>query len=270
MVESKRKSGRERPVSVEGVEYPNVSVAARTLGLPIPTVFTRIYSNGSKWESWFMMDGKETPTNRNYNKAFLNWAVYTLEHIPSGKIYVGMTGNAIQRRSLHKHYLKNDKHPTPALQALFNRDPDWDNNWRWTTYVVKTKEDAESVEQTFANTFADQVRLLNQSTNTRSPITHNLRNPVVAEKRRIALKKYNLRDPAATAARGEKMAKERWSDAENRKAWSGAGNPFAKAVTIDGVRYGSVKDAVKAVGVCEKTIRTRARSEYWDNYHFDA
>lgn len=60
----------------------------------------------------------------------------------------------------------------------------------------------------------------------------------------------------------------RWSDLLVRAKRRGAGNPFAKKVQVDGKVYGSVKDAVKATGISEKTIRKRANDPTIANFSF--
>lgn len=78
-----------------------------------------------------------------------------------------------------------------------------------------------------------------------------------------------MKERGATAEFKEIMganANKRWGEEGAREAIRGAGNPFAKSVIVDGVTYGSVKDAVKATGVGEKTIRKRANLESFLNY----
>ena len=47
--------------------------------------------------------------------------VYLIKNIVNGKVYVGSAKRLIERVSLHKHLLKNDKHHSIHLQRAWNR-----------------------------------------------------------------------------------------------------------------------------------------------------
>lgn len=260
----KRKVGRR--VSIDGVVYDSVTVAALAAGVPTGTAMSRLLSKGSRWSSWQIIDDKPV---RDYSdrKAFkypIQWCTYTLTHVLSNKAYVGATQCFPARRATHKHGLGSGTHKSPLLLKSFQDDPDW-NNWAWHLHLHPDQESALKMEEDIAGYLAGRGLLLNSSTNTRAPIYTT--NKTQAHKDRTKAWALDHRD--AMVKRGAKGLKRRWKDRENREAWCGAGNPFAKPVTVDGVRYGSVKDAERALRINEKTIRTRARSDAYPSYHFD-
>lgn len=260
--------GRKRAVNIEGIVYESVSEAARKLQIPTPTVFQRIYSRSPEYLRWSFVDNDSVPRNSSYRYRFVDWVVYTLTHLPSGKVYVGMTGNFVARKATHRHNLKTNGHKTPQLQALFNEDPDW-GNWEWFGYIVADKDEAVKMEQLKIDEFHSTGRLLNQSLDGKAPIAYLMRNEENLRRQREGTKRYVELNPGLLNARAKLMCETRWSSSENRKAWCGAGNPFAKRVMVDGVIYGSVKDAQRELKINEKTIRTRCRDPKYPNYTFD-
>lgn len=258
----------KREVSINGTLYPSVSEAARQLRLPTQTVFSRVYSKSKFWTEWKYVDGNSIPENSKGKYEFLDWVVYQFTHVPSGKVYVGMTGNFRNRKNHHKHLLRQGNHTTPLLQAQYNQDPDWDN-WTWTGFILSTKEEAIAMEQTKIDEFEKAGLLLNGSLLGQSPIEYVMAQAENKRRQLEGTRDYIAKNPEKPSENGRKGCEKRWADKSNRQAWKGAGNPFAKKVKIDGVVYGSVKDAVKAVGIGEKTIRTRANSDAHPNYTFD-
>ena len=47
--------------------------------------------------------------------------VYVLQHVPTGKVYVGSTHNIYERISVHISNLKRGKHNVAAMQEDYNR-----------------------------------------------------------------------------------------------------------------------------------------------------
>lgn len=190
-------------------------------------------------------------------------ACYTLTHLPSGKFYVGSTGDYIGRKADHLWRLRNNKHRNKLLQELFNEDSNEDN-YKWSVILTNTRKEAHELEQGFFDTNATNPLMLNGALHAISPITHVLTDPEM-EKRRLE----GIRRVTQTVEYAQKISEagvKAWAVEGRREARMGAGNPFAKGVIIDTVTYGSVKDAVKAVGISEKTIRKRANSSEYPNY----
>jgi hypothetical protein len=258
-----------REVYIEGRRYMSATVAAQVLELPLPTLYARLHSPTPRWAQWRYNDGKETTWRIQVSKpAPVEWVVYTLTHIPTGQVYVGMTRNYPARKSQHKHHLMLGTHRTHLLQVLFKQDSDWEN-WKWDGFIVADKEEATLVEQQFIDKYNDRGLLLNTSLIGRAPIEYLMTLEENREKRREGNRRYLEANPGTAAERGRKGSELRWADRSARRAWEGAGNPFAKRVQVDGVVYGSVKDAQRALGINEKTIRTRARDPQWPTYTFD-
>lgn len=263
------KVGPGRPVKIEGRRFASATVASKVTGVPLPAMYARLNSPTPAWSDWMYDDDKPTSYRKQVWKAPLpEWVVYRLTHLPTGKTYIGMTSNFGSRKAQHLHLLRNGKHLTSALMDLYTKDPD-QGNWEWSGVIVATKEEAILNEQLGIDELVEKKLLLNTSLNGRAPIAHHMENEEYRENQRKRSREYALENPDAMSERGKKGLETRWKDRSSRRAWEGAGNPFAKKVKIDGVVYGSVKDAVKAVGICEKTIRTRANSDFHPNYTFD-
>lgn len=262
-----RRNGRY--VRIEGRNYASATVAAEALGIPLPTLYARLNSPTPMWVEWRYADGQ--PTNYRhqiYKRRPEEWVAYRLTHKPTGKAYAGSTSNFPARKAVHRHKLNHGTHLTQALQNLFREDPNWDN-WEWSGVIVSSKEEALLHEQNSINDLADASLLLNSSLTGNAPIVGLMRDEVRRAKHKLRMQQYVAENKEKVSALGKETCRKRWSDKANRRAWEGAGNPFAKKVKVDGVVYGSVKDAQRALKINEKTIRTRANSDAHPNYTFD-
>lgn len=258
-----------RAVIIDGNVYDTATLAAHTLGVALPTLYSRLYSRSPTWAHWHYVDSRPVPTIKKKRSApVTDWVVYKLRHKPSGKIYVGMTGNLKIRQAHHRHLLRFNKHNTPALQELYNQDPS-PESWGWSGSIVSTREEALELEQLTVNELHASGLLLNGSLDTKAPIVYNMQSPEYRERQRQGQLRMVEANREAFVERVREQAKKRWSATATRKAWEGAGNPFAKKVKVDGVVYGSVKDAQRELRINEKTIRTRARDPNYPNYTFD-
>jgi len=188
---------------------------------------------------------------------------YKLLHKPSGKFYLGSSADVLGRLAHHKWALRKDQNACRKLQEAFNTHPDLDQ-LDILIHPCKTREEAYDMEQSWVDRFWDHPDCLNSSRDVRSPITEQMHKPEVNDKRKQTWAKRAESEEFRQAM--GKYSESRWKSPGAREAFSGANNPFAKGIKIDGTEYGSVKDAVRATGVSEKTIRKRANLESFLNY----
>lgn len=234
-------------VRVEHNEYPTIDAAAFALNLPVSVVFNRVNSGKTEWIGWCYI-------NRHNARSI----TYILRHSDDPGFYIGSTTVPKMRFSTHLSKLKSNKHGTPKLQALIKLKG---AEGLYPEIVFEgTEEECRAKEQELVTLYKDDPNLLNASLNTRSAISHHVQDPEV-EKRRVE----NLRKVVTQDDYREKHSdtmKAAWSVPGRKEARSGAGNPFAKHVSIHGVVYGSVIDAVrsKAGGLTDWVIRTRLKA----------
>lgn len=191
--------------------------------------------------------------------------LYVITHKPTGKLYIGSSANIFSRIDYHRWALKNNRSACSKFQEAFNTHPDLDQ-LDILIHPCKDREAAYDMEQKWVDRYWGTEKCLNTCRDVRNPISEQLHSKEVIERRSITMKKLGATDEFK-AVMGERATK-RWSQEGARESIKGAGNPFAKKVSVDGVIYGSVKDAVKAVNISEKTIRKRANLEEFTNYQW--
>lgn len=234
------------PVIVNGLEYPTIDAAALAHNLPAHVVYNRLNSASSNKSNWAYKDKQ------------INAVTYILRHKDNPGFYIGSTSNGKQRLHTHINKLTHGGHRTPKLQAMVDK-----YGVDGVTYEVVFEgelDECKTKEQELVNQHWGDPNLLNSSRNTKSAISHHTEDPEV-EKRRVE----GLRKAVTTDEHRQKMSdvgKAQWSVPGRKEARSGAGNPFAKCVSIHGVVYGSVIDAVraKAGGLTDWVIRTRLKA----------
>ena len=260
--------GNARPVSIEGVEYPSASVAARALDVNVKTMFVRLISTTDRWKDWFYTDGKPIPVRKKLArvKRYL-WQVYTITHIPTGKLYVGHTSQYTARQAQHRSALSRQCHPSPLFQAAWDLDPDW-GHWKWEVVTVASKQQAHELEQSLIDQHLPNGQLLNRSKDAQAAIRFHMLDPQTKQRQLDGTRRYLETNKLDVTRRVSRQMKDRWSEEGARDRWKGGGNPFARKVEVNGVVYSSVKDAVKATGVSEKTIRKRANLVGLPTYRF--
>lgn len=234
-------------VIVDGLEYPTLDAVALAYNLPVATVTNRVDSAKDMWSEW-QYKGREK------SKA----VTYILRHKSHPGFYFGSTSNPKKRLSSHIDALTRETHGTPKLKAMVA-----EYGVSGVTYEVLfegTLAECQAKEQELVSKHWGEPNLLNASKDTKSAISHHTQDPEV-EQRRLE----GLRAAVTTDEHRQKMSesmKSTWSVPGRKEARSGAGNPFAKCVSIHGVVYGSVIDAVraKAGGLSDWVIRTRLKA----------
>lgn len=234
-------------VIINGLEYPTIDAAGLAFNLPGGVVLNRLTNGKGEWSQWRYKDREEAKS-----------VTYILRHADDPGFYIGHT--AAPRFRLHTHISKliRGLHESSKLQEMINK-----HGIDGLTHEVVFEgpyEECKAKEQELVNLHWGDPNLLNISRNTKSAISHHVQDPEV-EKRRVE----GLRKAVTTDEHRQKMSdvgKAQWSVPGRKEARSGAGNPFAKCVSIYGIVYGSVIDAVraKAGGLTDWVIRTRLKA----------
>lgn len=257
-------------VSILGKVYKSISEASRYTGISSKSIYSKLDSMDAKWADWHYVDDGRNVVKEPKKYPFA--VSYRFIHIPTGCFYVGSTKDLNGRKATHLWNLKSSKHRCKKLQELWNKDSN-EKNWQWLAIIFDQRQEAYDHEQETLSEFNNNPLLLNSVTNARSPISdvmlrEGFRERAIAGKNR-ALNNMSEDQRRAYFNKILQGPKNRWSNPETRKAWKGAGNPFAKKVSVDGVVYGSVKEAMAALKIDEKTIRKRANHPDYPNYTFD-
>ena len=255
-------------IEIMGKQYISVQAASRALGINVHALYRRLNSTDDKWRDWRFLDNKNHAVKKP--RVFLVAFLYRLRHKPTGSFYIGSTKDYNGRRATHLWALKNKQHKNTKLQNLWDNS-DTDNDWEWDAWIFNKREEAYSEEQKILDENKDSSLLLNMVFDSRSSITDIMKRPNQM-KRSIegSLKWYeNLSEDKKEALhkRLHKAAKDYWTE-DAKKARMGAGNPFARRMSIDGVEYGSLKSAAKALGITDKTIINRIKSGKFPNYKY--
>jgi len=234
-------------IVVDGLEYPTMESVAIAYNLPSGTINTRVNSGSDKWANWYYRDKERARS-----------VTYILRHRNDPRFYIGYTTSPKIRFNVHLSKLLNNKHGTPKLQALAN---EIGAEGLYPEFVMEGSEtECRAKEQELVTLYKDDPLLLNASMNTKSAITDRTQDPLVNQ-RRIE----GLRRAVSTDEHRSKMStsvRDAWAVPGRKEARSGGGNPFAKKVSLKGVVYGSVIEAVKAriPGYTDWVIRTSLKS----------
>lgn len=178
---------------------------------------------------------------------------YYFMRFSDGLFYVGSTGNYRSRKATHTHMLLKGGHHNPVIARMAKAGAIGDISWEF--YPCATREEAYTKEQQILDRYINDPLCVNRATNARASICDELTTEAKL-RRDMNSRKITQSESfrAASSIRNKKM----WSDPVRRAARKGAGNPFAKAIHVKGVQYGSVKDAQRELGIGEKTLRHRA------------
>jgi hypothetical protein len=75
--------------------------------------------------------------------------VYAILHVPSGSAYIGSSVHVTNRYTWHRTMLRSNEHPSPALQALWNKTDE--SEWRFVLLMfcrskeIRNKEDEATI-----------------------------------------------------------------------------------------------------------------------------
>lgn len=172
---------------------------------------------------------------------------YTITHIASGCIYVGSSGDLDTRKRLHLSSLRLGDHRNDRLQDLFIED----DRLEFVEYPTATKNEALTKEQELID-YHKSPLLLNV-------YTLDVRNPSASR--------------AANGFRYSEESRERMSRAQLGKTLTEEckqkmrdSSSTAQAVMIEGVRYSSVNDAARMLGMTRSAVRSRLTAAKHTNW----
>jgi predicted GIY-YIG superfamily endonuclease len=174
---------------------------------------------------------------------------YIITHLATGSFYIGSTGSLHARKNTHEHTLRRGVHDSRRLQELFNQSP----FMHFSYWIAADKEQALDWEQFLINLHWGNPLLLNCSTCAEFPATGT----TYSDERRAAMLDY-YQSPEGMTKR-KKLAEV--SAARSRK------------VSIEGIIYNSVSEAVQKLGLTENCVRERLqtrknRADLWPAWFF--
>ena len=176
-------------------------------------------------------------------------ACYIIENQETGKQYVGSTSKLSKRCNHHAQALKNGIHSNYKLQREYNNCRDR-NNFVIDIAYHDTVEEALDREQLILDEGHGGDVLLN--------ICDDARTSLSGYDRSAALVK--MTETKNTIEYKNKVAQEsseRWKDPELRNKMI---TSMGQNVTVNGVCYGSIREASRETGVCVKTIKDRLQN----------
>lgn len=168
---------------------------------------------------------------------------YAIHHPPTGKAYVGSTGDLYQRKKQHESMLRNGTHPNRPLQEAFDANPTIEFEFLLTSF---SKEEAVKAEQLALNNHLSSGCLFNLSADAELAGKGVPRSAETIEK----LRQQKL---------GKKLSEEHRQKLAVILKKTNANR--AHMVSIDGVVYESQKAAIAALGVPKSTFARRLDSD---------
>lgn len=177
--------------------------------------------------------------------------MYIINFTNSGLFYVGSSGRLKRRLSQHKSMLKNNRNTCRLLQEAYNHD----SAYKVITQFTDTLEEARKLEQSYINNNKGNPLLLNIATDVDAPC-RNLHDNPEWHKKILSAASITRMSPAVRESKRIKM--KEWH-ANNKGSRDGANNPFAKSISMFGVTYGSVMDAVRTGLLSDSIIRKRLK-----------
>lgn len=175
-----------------------------------------------------------------------NPACYIIENKETGNIYVGSTKNISARVNKHKYNLEAGIHSNANLQKEYDSCVD-KNHFIVHVLPLRTVDEARDREQLVLDEGHGTDTLLNISDNARNPSSGYDRTEVYRKTTEFK------RTPEARE-RQSKQTLERWNDPVKRKELISA---MGENIVVDGVKYGSVREAGRETGVSIAAIRNR-------------
>jgi group I intron endonuclease len=171
-------------------------------------------------------------------------ACYIIENQETKNLYVGSTKNISRRISKHLTSLKSNSHSNKNLQNDFNNTDDKD---KIIVYIspYKTLDEARNEEQLILDEGHGSDIMLNISNNARAPNSGYDRTDIIT-KTKITINTSEHKEKVSLES------KQRWQNEEFRKK---SIKSMGENIEVDGVSYGSVREASRETGFCIATIR---------------
>lgn len=215
-------------------------------------------------------------------------AAYILQHVKSGKIYIGSTGDIYRRKNKHYSSLISGNHHVTSLQEAYNSNP----NIRFFVILTNNREEAYDYEQQLLNHYNGIRPLFNIATNAvrswlnlkHSEETKNK----IREKVKIRMQDPNYSIMLSNANKGKIISAEtkvkiskslagiirsnatkekirsrmlgRAKSKEHAEKISQRNKLKSRPISINGVHYESIAAAGIALGIHPGTIPSKLKS----------
>lgn len=173
---------------------------------------------------------------------------------PDGSYYVGSTRDLPARMTHHKSEMNNGRHPNSRVLEKWKEFGTFTHE----VYPFDNIEDARLIEKaTIQDNRADPKCLNIVDTGIPANLRYlnmdneEQRNAYIKHQRTVINRDRMIREVGTAAAKGK------WKDPESLAKRSGAGNPFAKRLMVDGLEYGAFVLAMKELGVSRTTLKKR-------------
>lgn len=198
------------------------------------------------------------PTSKDFAKETKGiTCAYRLTLEDSEGEYIGSTVDLYRRVGVHKHKLRKGTHSSMKLQAEFDKSPNTER-FKLDVSIQESKQAALDVEQSWITEAKAKGTLLNHSSNARNS---GVGEEVSAE----------TRAKLSSFRTGHKLTPEQLVNITAiRKATApkGAEHHKSRKVVVDGVEYGSVGEAGRALGVHKDTMRLRVLNPNFPNVNY--
>lgn len=176
-------------------------------------------------------------------------AVYILYLEECGMYYIGSTGDLYQRTYTHRLDLRNGYHHNGTFQKCYTNSKD--KIIRISFIRVKGRQEGFDLEQLLLDKYINSGLLFNVVKSARTNGLGGKWTPEAKEKQ-------------------SQVGKNNAETGKLKNAWKSTSRP----VTIDGVRYDSISDAARKLGVSQSTLAWRFAdlknedSNYRDKYFY--
>lgn len=172
-------------------------------------------------------------------------ACYALVNKKTGEFYVGSTRSINDRVASHKNMLRTNTHSNRFLQADYNKFKD-ENNYVFKIAIYPDYELAADREQEILNEGFHSGVLFN--------IANGARMSDRTRTEKYAKPKYTEESKREQKIRASKTGVSNWENPELRRKMI---NSMGENITVDGVSYGSVREASRELKISILTIRNR-------------
>ena len=208
---------------------------------------------------------------------------YAIKHVKSGRYYVGSTADIAKRRASHTWRLRSNTHDNALLQEAFNDDAQLE----FFTVLADTREDAYNYEQEMIDKYSSDGLLFNKASNARKPSAGARRSQewidmlVRLNTGRKHTSETRAKMRAAWSAGNRDMSKSEEFKKKVSKALTGRklqestkeklrllATGRSRPVSLGGVVYSGVSEAVKLLGMPENTIRGRMKKDAFPDWGY--
>jgi group I intron endonuclease len=190
--------------------------------------------------------------------------VYTLEHVESGKIYIGSTNDIVTRKRSHFYTLKLGKHVNTDLQKAYDQSPEF----KVTVHEMPDIETARQTEASLIQLLRESGTLLNRTGVVDVIWTEEMRQALSAKKTgipktlearaRMSISKMGIGHTDTTR---KKMSETRTGMKQSAEWIENRAAKKRKPVLVDDIEYESLTTVAKTYGIGLQTAADRIRSQ---------